>query len=222
MSVFSRLSDIVNSNLNSILDRAEDPQKMVRLVILEMEEVLVEVRSSAAKAIADIKEAQRHKESFIAEAAEWEEKAAIAVKANRDDLAQRALAEKIDAEKDVAALDSELALLNETLEKFGEDIESLEQKIHDAKQRQTQLEIRGESAKVRLGVRRQLSRHNVDNVLQRFEAHERRLDDLDGQVESYSLGGGKTLSEEIAELEGDEKVGEELAELKKRIEQENG
>ncbi len=217
MSVFSRMSDIVNSNLNAMLDRAEDPEKMVRLIIQEMEETLVEVRTTSARAIADKKELSRRRESLESEAAEWERKAELAIRKERDDLARAALVERGKAAEMAAAAAAEVALLDETLAKLNGDIGALQAKIKDAKTRQTALVVRGQTAKTRLGIRRQLSEHNIDEAMHRFELYERKLDDLEGMVESYDLG-QKTLAAEIEELEDGERIDEELQRLKARVE----
>ena len=216
MSIFSRMSDIINSNINAILDKAEDPEKMVRLIIQEMEEALVEVRSTSARAIADRKELERRREWQEAEAVEWERKAEVAVIKGRDDLAKGALVESNKAREAMAVLGEELEVLEGTLAKLNEDVGALQAKIKDAKARQNAIIVRGKAAQARVGVRRTLSDHNIDDAIARFELYERKMDDLEGEIESYDMG-QKTLSEEIAELESDEDVDEQLQELKARV-----
>ena len=216
MTIFSRLTDIINSNLNALLDKAEDPEKMVRLIIQEMEEALVEVRSTSARAIADRKELLRRQEWLAREAAEWERKAEVAVGKGRDDLAKGALAERNKAGEAGDSLTVELAIVDETLEKLNEDVIALQAKITDAKTRQNAIVLRGKAARTRLGVRRQLSEHNVDDAIQRFELYERKMDDIEGQIESYDVG-RKTLAEEIAELEQGDTIEDELQALKARL-----
>lgn len=216
MTIFSRMSDIINSNVNALLDKAEDPEKMVRLIIQEMEEALVEVRSTSARAIADHKELERRQAWLAAEATEWERKAEVAVNKGRDDLAKGALVERNKATEVADSLSAELKLIDETLAKLNEDVGALQTKIKDAKARQNAIVIRGKAAQTRLGVRRQLNDHNVDDAMQRFELYERKMDDLEGQIEAYDMG-QKTLSEEIEELEKGENVEGELIELKARM-----
>lgn len=218
MSIFSRMTDIINSNLNAMLDKAEDPEKMVRLIIQEMEEALVEVRSTSARAIADRKELERRKEWQQAEAAEWERKAEIAVRKGRDDLAKGALIESNKTREAADILGEELHALEDTLAKLNEDIGALQAKIKDAKARQNAIIMRGKAAQSRLGVRRTLSDHSIDDAIARFETYERKMDDLEGQIEAYDMG-QKTLSDEISELESDEGVDEQLNELKARMQQ---
>ncbi len=216
MSIFSRMSDIIDANLNALLDKAEDPEKMVRMIVQEMEETLVEVRTTSARTIADKKELVRRRDWFSEEAQEWERKAEVAIRKGREDLARGALVEKNKAAESVDAVDHEMVLLDETLAKLSDDTAALQAKIKDAKSRQHAIILRGKAAKSRLGVRRQLHETNIDDAIQRFEHYERKIDDLEGQVEAYDLG-RRTLSDEIDELEGDEEIDAELARLKARI-----
>lgn len=216
MSIFSRMSDIINANLNALLDKAEDPEKMVRLIVQEMEETLVEVRTTSARTIADKKELVRRRDWLSQESAEWERKAEVAIRKGREDLARGALIEKNKAAESVDAVDHEMVWLDETLAKLSEDTAALQAKIKDAKSRQHAIILRGKAAKSRLGVRRQLHETNIEDAMHRFEHYERKMDDLEGQVEAYDLG-RRTLSDEIDELESDEGIDAELASLKARI-----
>lgn len=216
MGIFSRMTDIINSNINSILDKAEDPEKMVRLIIQEMEETLVEVRSTSARAIADRKELQRKQDWLRRDSGEWERKAEVAIGKGRDDLAKGALVERNKAQEAADLVSQDLQLLEETLHKLNSDVGALQAKIKDAKTRQNAIIMRGKTAQTRLGVRKQLSDHSIDDAMQRFETYERKMDDLEGQVESYDMG-QKTLSDEIADLETDEQIDQELEALKARL-----
>ena len=216
MSIFSRMTDIVNSNLNALLDKAEDPEKMVRLIIQEMEETLVEVRSTSARAIADRKDLERRVQWQQDEAGEWQRKAEVAVSKGRDDLAKGALVEAKKSTEQAESLHGELDVLNSTLAKLGDDISALQEKIKDAKARQNATIMRGKAAHSRLDVRRTLSDHNIDGAISRFEQYERKMDHLEGQIESYDLG-QKSLADEISELEGDENVDAMLEDLKARM-----
>jgi phage shock protein A len=216
MSIFSRLSDIINSNLTAILDKAEDPEKMVRLIIQEMEETLVEVRTTSAKAIADRKELLRRQDWLRREAEEWERRAEVALRKEREDLARAALVERTRIAEEVEAIDDEVVALDESVERLSEDIGKLQAKIKDARARQKSLVVRTRTAQTQIGVRRKLSSASIDDAMGRFEQYERRMDDLEGQVESYDLG-HKTLVEEIDELESGDRVDAELAALKARL-----
>jgi phage shock protein A len=221
MSIFTRMSDIINSNINALLDKAEDPEKMVRLIIQEMEEALVEVRSTSARAIADKKELGRRQEYLANEAAEWERKAEVAIGRGRDDLAKGAIAERNKAQETSEALSRDLEIIDQSLAKLNEDVGVLQAKIKDAKARRNAIVMRGKTAQTRLGVKRQLNDHNIDDAMQRFENYERKMDDLEGQIEAYDMG-QRTLADEISELETDDSIDADLAELKSRMKGDSG
>lgn len=217
MGVFSRLSDIVNSNLNSMLDKAEDPEKIVRLIIQEMEDTLVEVRANAARAIADKKEVGRKKEEFARREKEWEAKAELAIAKGRDDLARGAIAAKRKAEEMIGLLDKELAAIDETVGKTNEDLEKLQSKLKEARAKQRSLEIRRNSASDSVRISRQVHDGRIDEALARFERYERRIDELEAEAESWALGRPRTLEDEFAELEAEDAVNAELESLKRRV-----
>ena len=215
MGIFSRFSDIVNSNINAILEKAEDPEKIVRLMIQEMEDTLVEVRSAAARAIADRKETNRKLARLETEAADWQQKAELALDKQREDLARAALAEKAVAEKGADSLREQLAHLTEGLDKLNDDVASLEEKLADAKSRRQAIVARHNTASKRLEVRKRLHDNRIDDALVKFESFERRMEDIEGHVESYDLG-KRNLADEITNLESEEAVEQQLAELKAR------
>lgn len=216
MGIFSRFSDIINSNINAILDKAEDPEKMVRLIIQEMEETLVEVRTQSARLIADKKELNRRADRLHREADDWEGKAEIAITKGREDLARAALKEKQNAEETGRTIETDLEIIDDNLEKLSDDISQLQQKLQDAKARQKALIVRGKTAQSRMGVKRQIHDVDIDEAMSRFDRYERRIDDLEGEIEAYDLG-QRTLADEISELQNDEKVDEELQKLKARM-----
>ena len=217
MGIFSRFSDIINSNINAILEKAEDPEKIVRLMIQEMEDTLVEVRSAAARAIADRKEINRKLDMIERDVVDWQGKAELAIDKGRDDLAKAALAEKNRLGQAAESLRQEQEAIGEGLTKLNTDIASLEAKLADAKARQKAILARHATATKRLQVRRRLHDYRIDDALLRFEHFERRMDMIEGHVESYDLGSNKKdLSQEIADLEASEVVEQELEELKSR------
>ena len=217
MGIFSRMSDIINSNLNAMLEKAEDPEKIVRLMIQEMEDTLVEVRSAAARTIADKKKQNRKLTAIRAEAHDWEAKAELAVSKGRDDLAKAALREKSSAERIATGLAEQLTQVDEGLSRLNEDITRLQAKLADAKVRQKALLARHDTGSQRLRVREQLHEGKVDDALMRFEKFERKIENVEGRVEAYDLGEQPNLRQEIQDLEGNEKVERELHELKQRM-----
>lgn len=216
MGIFSRFTDIVNSNINSILDKAEDPEKMVRLIIQEMEDTLVEVRSTSAKAIADKKELTRRLGRIQEEVSDWQTKAELALSKDREDLARSALIEKSKSEENVQALENELNSIDSHIEKLQSEIGQLQEKLQDAKARQQAIIMRQKTVSSRLQVKTTLDSNRVDDALSRFDRYERKIDDLEAQVDSYDLG-NKSLADEFAELESEGKVDDELAQLKAKM-----
>lgn len=216
MGIFSRFTDIVNSNINNLLDKAEDPAKMVRLIIQEMEDTLVEVRSSSAKTLADKKELTRQVNRLEKDAQQWQEKAELALSKDREDLARAALMEKKKCSESAQALLDELTHTDEHISKLQGEIAQLQDKLTDAKARQKAIVIREKSASSRLKVKENIHSTRVNDALNRFDHYERKIDDIEAQVDSYDLG-GKSLSDEIADLESDDKVDDELAQLKAKI-----
>jgi phage shock protein A len=217
MGIFSRMSDIINSNINAMLDAAEDPEKIVRLMIQEMEDTLVEVRSAAARGIADKKQISRKVVNLQNEAAEWESKAELAVTKGRDDLAKAALRENTEAETAAAAMGAELMRVDDSLQRLNADIARLQLKLNDAKARQKALLLRHETATKQLRVRKQLDDGKLDDALVRFEKFERKMDNLEGRVEAYDLGKKADLKQEIGNLEDEEQIEQALDKLKKRL-----
>ena len=218
MGIFSRFTDIINSNINALLDQAEDPKKMIRLIIQEMEETLVEVRSSCARIIADKKEATRRLQRLRNEAGEWENKAKLAVSKSRDDLARAAIAEKAEVEEEAAATEAELDMLESHLDTLNDEIAQLQVKLDDAKAKQKALLLRANTAKSRYKMKSQLRKDNLENAFNKFEAFERRMDELEGHVESMDIG-RQNLASEIDSLAADDKINSELERLKKEMKQ---
>ena len=217
MSIFSRLTDIVQSNLNSLLDRAEEPEKLIRLIIQEMEDTLVEVRSSTVKIIAEKKEIERRVADLHRERDEWDRKAEVALTRDREDLAKGALMAKSKVAEQADALAEQLVQVEAALSKANEDIGRLQAKLTDAKTREKALVARTQTASNRVKVRTVLHDERINDALSRFEQVERNLDEMEGRVEAYDVGRTKSLTEEIAELEAAHKVEEDLAALKARI-----
>jgi phage shock protein A len=219
MGIFTRFSDIVNSNINAILDKAEDPEKIVRLMIQEMEDTLVEVRSAAARSIADKKDLNRKLESLDRDYGEWESKAELAIRKGREDLAKAALVEKTRVSAATEIIKSDYGAVDEGLSKLNEDISRLESKLQDAKVRQKSLLARHKTANSRLAARRKIHDYKIEDAMVRFEQYTRRIDEVEGRIEAYDLGLPKDLNHEFASLEAEESVAKELHDLKQRVAQ---
>ncbi|MED5524085.1 phage shock protein PspA [Gallaecimonas pentaromativorans] len=217
MGIFSRFTDIVNANLNALLDKAEDPEKMVRLIIQEMEDTLVEVRSLSAKALAERKDLERRIAKLAEKAHDWQAKAELALTKDREDLAKGALIEKSRAEEAMTTLQAELVHVEESIAKLSEEVAQINEKLTDARARQKSIILRKQSAQTRLDVRKRFDGSKVEDTMAKFDQYERRIDDIEAQVEAYDLGKGKSLDAEFAALAADEKVNQELDALKAKM-----
>ncbi|KIO37393.1 MULTISPECIES: phage shock protein PspA [unclassified Shewanella] len=217
MGIFSRFADIINSNISALLDKAEDPEKMVRLIIQEMEDTLVEVRSTSAKVLAEKKEIIRRIAKVQEQVQDWQDKAELALSKDREDLAKAALLEKQKASELAVTLEQELVVVEEQIARLKEEVNLLQEKLADAKARQKTIIMRKQTASSRLEVKRQLDSSKIDNAMSRFEQYERRVEGLESQVEAYDLGNQKTLNDEFAALEAEDAVSAELEALKAKV-----
>jgi phage shock protein A len=219
MGIFSRTRDIIAANFNDMLDKADDPQKMIRMIILEMEETLVEVRASAARTIADQKEMHRHCVKLDRLQADWAEKAQLALSKDREDLARAALVEKKKAGDMADQLKAEIAVLDDALRAYEEDIAKLQHRLREARSRQTAIAARLESAENRVKLRTLMSTERTDEALARFDQLERRVDYAEGRADALRIAedGPPSLADEIAALAGSDAIDDELAAMKKAL-----
>ncbi|AZG35723.1 MAG: phage shock protein PspA [Shewanella psychromarinicola] len=217
MGIFSRFADIVNSNISSILDKAEDPEKMVRLIIQEMEDTIVEVRSTSAKVLAEKKELLRRIARVQEQVQDWQNKAELALSKDREDLAKAALSEKQKTVGLLQALEMELQVVEEHVARLKDEIAQLQEKLNDARARQKTIIMRKQTATSRLEVKKQLDSSKIDDAMMKFEQYERRVEGIEAQVESYDLGKKNVLADEFAALEAEDSVNDELAALKAKM-----
>jgi len=219
MGIFSRTRDIIAANFNDLLEKAEDPAKMIRLIILEMEETLVEVRTSSARTIADQKEMRRQVAKLDKLQADWSDKAQLALSKDREDLARAALVERKKAADVGDQLKAEIDVLDDALRAYEADIEKLQNRLREARTRQTSIAARLQSAENRVKLRTLLSSERVDEAMVRFDQLERRVDYAEGRADSMSLGDNRqpTLADEIAALEDGDHIEAELAEMKRKM-----
>ena len=221
MGIFSRFADIINSNISALLDRAEDPEKMIRLIIQEMEETLVEVRTHSAKAMADKKELERKRETMERLLTDWQEKATLALTKQREDLARSALIEKQKLQHILQSLHSEQSLVSETIEKLTGEIAKLESKMTETRAKQQALAIRSQTANNRRSVQRHLHTNRSDEALAKFAQYSRKIDELEAEADLYAQSNiGRSLDQEFAELQAQDEIDKELAKLKQQLESE--
>ena len=216
MGIFSRTRDIIAANFNELLEKADDPEKMIRMIIFEMEETLVEIRASAARTIADQKEMHRHTVKLDRLQADWADKAQLALSKDREDLARAALVEKKKAVDMAEQLKVEITVLDDALRAYELDIEKLQTRLREARTRQSAIAVRLESAENRVKLRTLLASERVDEAMARFDQLERRVDYAEGRADALSLAEGSkpSLAEEINALAGADKIDEELEAMK--------
>jgi phage shock protein A len=217
MGMFSRLTDIINANINSLLEKAENPEKLIRLIIQEMEETLVEVRSQAAKSIAEKKTLTRKLRSLETKVANWNNKAELALSKGREDLARSALVEKQKCEQELGSLQQEMISIDEMLNGVQDDCGRLQEKLAEAKRRQESFTQRQKSAEVRLKVRQTINTGNIDNAIAKFERYQQKVDEIEAQVEAYDFGKNQSLESQFEELENQDLIEEQLQQMKKKV-----
>ncbi|KPF91403.1 phage shock protein A [Novosphingobium sp. AAP83] len=219
MGIFSRTRDIIAANFNDLLEKADDPSKMIRMIIMEMEETLVEVRASAARTIADQKEMGRHVAKLDRLQADWSEKAQLALSKDREDLARAALVEKKKAADMAVQLQAEIGVLDDAMRAYEIDIEKLQTRLREARSRQTAIAARLESAENRVRLRTLLASERVDEAMARFDQLERRVDYAEGRADALGLAESSKpgLADEIAALAGQDKIDEELDAMKRML-----
>ena len=209
--VFSRARDIFAANMTDLLDRAEDPARMIRMIILEMEETLVEVRATAARSIADIKEIRRSEARLNELQANWTEKAELALSKGRDDLAKAALLERQKAGEMADGLRDELSQLEQVLRGYEADIAKLQAKLREARARQNAIAARFESAVTRARAREIMNGSRTQDAFSKFDVLERRADFAEGRCDALGI---TSLEDEIDQLRADEQIDAELEAMK--------
>ncbi|MEJ6114735.1 phage shock protein PspA [Aeromonas salmonicida] len=210
MSVFSRLTDVINANLHSLLDKSEEPEKMLRLMIEEMEQVQVEMRTQAARVIAEQKQLERHQQALQHQVLEWSAKAELAIQKGREDLARAALTEKLAEVKKCEQLEQDKARVAEV----PADSERLAAKLSEAREKQKMLTLREQTAHSRIRARAQVDNQRMHELMARFDGFQGRVDQLEAQMEAATLGQSPSLEAQFRELELNDEIERELARLK--------
>lgn len=216
MGAFNRLSDIVNANVNAALTRAEDPEKMIRLAITEMQDQLAYIRTQTVRYKAESDQLVRRIDARRQEHVDWEARAERAVNNGRDDLARAALIEKSAVAAALENSETELQTIDTALTEFRSAGVQLEEKLKNAKSRQQALILRAQTATSRARVRKQLHQFDSQEAMSRFELYERRLDELEGQAEADDIG-RHGVAVEIEALTNNQAIDDELEQLKTRI-----
>lgn len=214
MGIFTRFSDIISSNINSMLDKAEDPEKMIKLMIHEMEDTLIELKSSCAGVIAGRKKVERKLEEMHARKDLWAERARLAVAKGRDNLAREALIEKRRFSVIAEALESELAEYGGLITQYREDISELESKLNNAKEKKRVLAQRHKRATGKKRAQEDIRRSNSSDTMARFDKLESRIEQMEAEAELVNAPNKPTVEEEFDNLASDDEIENELAKIK--------
>lgn len=214
MGIFTRFSDIISSNINSMLDKAEDPEKMIKLMIHEMEDTLIELKSSCAGVIAGRKKVERKLEEIRGKRDLWAERAALAVAKGRDNLAREALIEKRRFAAIAEALASELAEYAGLVAQYQEDITELENKLNNAKEKKRVLIERHKRASGKKRAQEDIRRSNSSDTMARFDKLESRIEQMEAEAELVNMADKPPVEEEFDSLAADDEIENELARIK--------
>lgn len=219
MNALNRFTDIINANLHVLLDKAEQPEKMLRLLVQQMEDSLAELRTLAAEHIAARKQLQRRLQQLDAAVTDWQQKAERALAHDKEDLARAALAERLAAETKRSSVQQEETQSQSLLADIESDISRLQSKLNEARQRYQQTQRRADCTEVRLQVQSKQHQHKVNEALHKFERYEQKIDGLEAQLESMDLGhsaSGASLKQQFQSLEQQEAIEQALVALKQK------
>ncbi len=216
MGIFTRVRDIISSNINAMLDKAEDPEKLVKMMIREMEDTLIEIKANCASGMATKKKIKREIETVLDLAKSWDNKAQLAIDKGREDLAREALLEKRRHVERAEALEEELEQAKNLVTQCQSDIMQLEDKLGSAREKQRVLVQRHTNANTKKKAQQQIRRYDTSDALERFDNFQQRIDRMEADAELVNYGRKATLADEFKALETDTELEKELAALKAR------
>jgi len=214
MGIFTRFRDIISSNINAMLDKAEDPEKLIRLMIREMEDTLVEIKTASAGVMAGRKKIARQLDGLRTRARYWEEKAELAVKMDRDDLAREALVEKRKFTRQTETLENAISEHDLLIEQYQNDIRQLEEKLKSARDKQRLLVQRHIHAHNKIQAQKEIQRFDSTQTLMKFDELENRIEHMEAEADLVNYGKKTSLEEELERLSVDEEIESELQALK--------
>lgn len=220
MGIFSRFRDIVNSNINAMLDKAEDPEKLIRLMIQEMEDTLVELKASCASTMATKARVTRALDEAKTRADNWEAKARLAMSKGREDLAREALIEKTNYTEETENRQKEISHLEGIISQYQDDIKQLEEKLSGARNQHRVLVQRHIAATKRKDAQMKIRKADTSDVMSRFENFQNKIDNMEADADLVNYGRKPTLEDEFDRLESNDKIENELEALKKELSKE--
>ena len=214
MGIFTRFKDIIASNMNAMLDNAEDPEKLIKLMIREMEDTLIEIKSSCASTIAEQKKVERLFDGMVAKENFWVKKAKLAVEKGKDNLARQALQQKRIYAQKAETVEEELMELGSIVDQYRNDIEELENKLKSAREKQRLLVQRHIRAKSKKNAQEEIRRADSIEIMQKFETLENHIERMEAEADLVNYGRPATLEDEFDALEADDDIEAELDKLK--------
>ena len=217
MGIFTRFRDIVSANINAMLDRAEDPEKLIRLMIREMEDTLVELKASCAGAMAEVRKVERQLAEARKRERTWDERATLAVRKGRDDLAREALTERRRHAERAASLERDQEECRALTEQYQEDIGQLEERLNAAREKQRMLVQRHVHANRKKQAEQEIRRMDSTDAVRRFEAFEQRIDRMEAEADLVNLGRRGSLEQAFSDLSVDEEIEQQLRDLKSSL-----
>ncbi|SEA95706.1 PspA/IM30 family protein [Alkalimonas amylolytica] len=219
MNALNRFTDIINANLHALLDKAEQPEKMLRLLVQQMEDSLAELRTLAAEHIAERKQLQRQLQQLDAAVTDWQQKAERALAHDKEDLARAALAERLAAEEKRSSVQQEDTQSQSLLADIEGDISRLQSKLNEARQRYHQTQRRADCTEVRMQVQSKQHQDKITEAMHKFERYEQKIDGLEAQLEAMDLGrsaSSTSLKQQFQSLEQQEAIEQALVALKQK------
>jgi len=219
MGIFTRFRDIISSNINAMLDKAEEPEKLIKLMIREMEDTLVEIKTACAAVMASSKKVQRQLDGHKARAQYWEEKAALAANKGRDDLAREALVEKRKFTRRTETFEHDLVEQNLLIEQYQDDIRQLEEKLKSARDKQRMLVQRHVHAQRKMQAQQEMRRIDSSETIMKFDEIENRIERMEAEADLVNYGKKTSLEDQIERLSVDDEIERELSALKRPMAQ---
>ena len=219
MSIFNRISDILKANINDLLDRAEDPEKMVKQIIADMEEQVRDATEALGQAMASEKQAYAQLEKAKQNSREWEDTAKLAINAGNEELARKALTSKVEVDKNIQAFQASYDQIAAQTSELHSRVEVLRQKLEEARQRQNMLIARAKMADATENVATAMTETDPNSALAKLEKMERKVEDKEARAEAFAEMSGETVfaKDEFAELETNQAVDAELQRLMKEM-----
>ena len=214
MGIFTRFRDIITSNISSMLDKAEDPEKLIKLMIREMEDTLIEIKASCANTIANHKKTLRILDGIQEKEDFWETKAQLGVNKGRDDLAREALKEKRLFTQKAESLEMETAELETIVNQYKSDIQTLEEKLKTAREKQRILVQRHRRAQGKKRAQEEIRRADSAEIVQKFDELENHIERMEAEADLVNFGRPSTLEDEFENLVADDEIEEQLKKLK--------